>query len=135
MIKLKHLIIEGKMPKKFFHTTKAENLQSIMSHGLRPISGGKDWIYLTDDDFTASNYGNMFDQGTKVAMLEIDSRYLDENKLGPDDDDLEDILRHQKSRKHWDDLSWQESLRRCSQVTYSGIIPPIAIKVEEEWIS
>lgn len=134
MIKLKSLINEGRMPKKFFHTTKSENLSSIMSRGLRPLPGGKEWVYLTDEEFTATNYGNMFPQNTKVVMLDIDPRYLDESKLGPDDDDLSDILRQERNHKRWTDLSWEESLRKCSQVTYSGIIPPKAIKFVEEWM-
>ena len=134
MIKLKSLLSEGRMPKKFFHTTKLENLPSIMSRGLRPLPDGKEWVYLTDEEFTATNYGNMFERGTKVVMLEIDPRYLDESKLGPDDDDLSDILRQDRSNKRWTDLSWQESIRKCSQVTYVGIIPPKAIKPVEEWM-
>jgi len=132
MIKLKSLL-ESRLPKKFFHTTKEEYLPSIMKNGLHPQKGGKEWIYLTENQYTAQNYGNMFDRGTKVVMLEIDPKQLDENLLGPDDDDLSDVLHQESDVRRWYEISWQESMKKISQVTYSGVVPPRAIKIKEKW--
>lgn len=132
MIKLK-LLLERKMPKKFFHTTKEEYLPSIQQFGLRPTPNGKEWIYLTDEIWVARNYGNMFERGTSVILFEVDSRHLDESLLGPDDDDVRDILSQRHDNRRWYDLSWEESLKLCNQVTYIGTIPAKNLKVIEKW--
>ena len=133
MIKLKSLLLEADLPKKFYHLTRYDNLKSIRSKGLKPF-GPKPWIYLTDDEFTAVNYANAYDKGTRVILLEIYSQYLDKSKLGPDDDDLKMVLRQQNKEFDWYDVPWEESLRMVSQITYKGTIPSEAIRVKQSWI-
>ena len=130
MIKLKSLL-EGRttVPMVLYHLTKTEYLPSIKTNGLTPSDKG--WVYLSDDEFTAQNYANGYDKGTSVSLLKINGRSLDISKLGPDDDDLKDILNQRASTKNWYDITWQQSLRLCSQMTYSGIILPRDILVEK----
>ena len=135
MIKLKEII--NKMPKYFYHLTPTMNMNDIMKNGLKPNSKNKPWIYLTDDIYTAENYGNMYanlyGDGVKVTLLKINSTGLNDKKLGPDDDDLQDILQQNGDDRYWSDVDWKESLKILSQVTYEGIILPRFIEIIDEW--
>ena len=70
-----------------------------------------------------------YDAPLEVALLKIDPKHLSIELLGPDDDDLQDVLRQQGDHRNWDDLDWREGLRKVSQCTYRGIIPPNAVRV------
>lgn len=116
----------AQVPSTLWHCTSARRLVSIQRHGLR--TGPKGWSYLSNCRDTAANYENAFDEPT--VLLAIDGAALDRSLLGPDDDDVADILNQNRDDRRWNDLSWNESLDLCSQCTYSGHIPPSAIRVE-----
>lgn len=95
-------------------------------HGLSPkIAGQK--IYLSHDLYQTAGYDAQHDG--KTVILKVDIRNLDLSLLGPDDDDLQDILSQQRSPRVWQDISWSESLKLSGQCTYDGVIPPHAIAV------
>jgi hypothetical protein len=114
------------VPVFFWHCTPASRLPGILGRGLVP--GGKGWVYLSDCRETAANYCGMF-HPERTVVLRIAGAALDEALLGPDDDDLADLLDQRRSGRRWHDLGWRESLAVCSQCTYAGTIPPGAIAV------
>jgi hypothetical protein len=100
---------------------------SSQNHGGGPSSGRKGWKYLTDCLDTAGNYENGFDEPR--VILQISTSELSLAHLGPDDDDVKDILSQQRSDRSWYDLTWRQSLELCSQCTYASEIPPRMIAV------
>src|SRR5439155_17284650 len=121
----------GRRVPVFYKAVPNADVPSILKNGLLPDP----WIYLTDDEHTGWNYGNMFvvsgayNAPVEVALLRIDPKHLSLRLLGPDDDDLQDVLRQEGDHRDWDDLDWHESLQKVSQCTYRGLIPPSAITV------
>jgi len=107
-------------PVLLYHCTPARLIPQIMEAGLQP--GRKGWIYLTDCLDTAGNYENGFDE--PCVILQISTSELSLAHLGPDDDDVKDILGQQRSSRSWYDLTWRQSLALCSQCTYASEIPP-----------
>ena len=114
------------VPVFFWHCTPMSRLPGILGRGMVP--GDKGWIYLSDCRGTAENYAGMFHPETAV-VLRIAGAALDEARLGPDDDDLADLLGQRRGGRRWHDLGWRESLAVCGQCTYAGTIPPAAITV------
>jgi len=120
-----------------YHCTRRENLPSILQHGLDPTratdSGHtgrvKPFIYLSHDPGYASAYDRGEIGDSTWVLLRIDVRGLDQRLLGPDDDDLADILDQEDIQKSWTNYTWLESLRICSQCTYRGVIPPAVLRV------
>lgn len=127
------------MPKIFYQITPDKNIPDIIENGLQ-IKYSKqhkrrEGIYLTDDEFTALNYENMYDE--PCTLLEIDSSYLDPKHFGPDDYELQDFLdQDPKLRKKYGDdwrwIHWENSLKICNQVMYHDDIPKEAIKIVKE---
>lgn len=76
----------------------------------------KPWIYLCVDVGSAHLYGEL--------VLAVYVKNLDASKLGPDEDDLDRILRQKNRRKEWHEFTWKQSLKLTGQCTYSGVIWP-----------
>lgn len=133
-----------KLPETLYHVTPEENVKEILANGLLPTKtqSKSEGVYLSDDEFTAANYAHMRPDNEHV-LLKIDSSFLDKDKLGPDDYELENFL----DQNEWEvegqtyysvyDLSWKQSLKYVNQVVYYGKIPPEAIEIIEDskWLS
>lgn len=125
------VIEEGFRPKRrvLYHGTSASKAEQIKLEGLKP--GKKGWSYLSSDPGQAYIYGDSphQDDGTSPVLFEVNIDALDESKLGPDDDDVRELLRDEDDDREWHELTWKESLDLSGQCTYSGIIPPSALRV------
>ncbi len=128
----------------FYHATRRAYLPSILEHGLDPdrrqlgFGSRGSWIYLGIDRGQIATYSHVMPDGDGI-VLRVDGRFLDPALLGPDDDDLTDILRQLEREDDnpwegmtWRDVSWEDSLMLTGQVTYSGVIPPEAITIAGE---
>jgi hypothetical protein len=123
----------------FYHGTFRENLPQIMRDGLRPdrSKSSQEAVFLTDCPGTASGYHLMHDGGRDWVILRIDFSQLDQNLLGPDNYEFQQMLDDMDrdgdddpcAGMEWDDCSWQDSLRISNQVAYKGTIPPSAISI------
>lgn len=135
------LLQEGKLPKYLYHGTDLKNLDNIMKHGLVPSRSQKkhipkpNSIFLSDEKDVAHNYLGYFDEG---LVLRIESRFLNKNKLGPDDYELVDFIRDMQGEDEiypnlqgvtWKDVDWEDSLDFVHQIQYYAKIPPKAISV------
>jgi len=112
---------------KLYHVTNSALLPSIKQFGLDPSKSKEPQfrdrnLYLSNDLNHALGYVDHHGDWSGVLILEIDSKDLNQKLLGPDDVDLPDIL-SQQGDENWYEYSWEESLKICSQCTYSGIIP------------
>jgi hypothetical protein len=116
---------------RLYHLTLSENLDSIRWNGLNPgIS--KRPIYLAENPGHAGAYEAQF-AGREVVLLEVNMDVLDPDRLGPDDDDMLDLMEQAGDERSLSEITWQESLERSGQVTYSGRIPYSAIRVVKRW--
>ena len=113
---------------KFYHITSRRNLRSILEHGLDPEKSAKGMVYLSPEVGHVRAYaGSHFGDDASV-VLEVDAAMLDVGLLGPDDDDLQDILEQEGDGRDWRDVPWDESVRMTGQCTYRGRIPPQALR-------
>lgn len=130
---------------RLYHVCPESSLGAILEEGLDPEQSQSSLkaVFLTNDRFTAVNYANMR-PGEAHALLSVDLDALDTELLGPDNYELPGILQEMTPEEledigywegvDWNDVSWQDSLAICCQVTYHGRIPPIAIKIEARGI-
>ena len=137
---------------KLYHGTSESRARKIMVDGLKPRgkSGKTNWkhsiesnpkaVYLTDA-YPLYFAVQASDSGERWAVIEIETDLLDESKLHPDEDVLE-----QAGRKH-DNIpvkgmiertryyrgiarknpNWDKSLKFMGTCSYYGTIPPEAI--------
>lgn len=115
-----------------FHLTDSANLPSIQEKGLDPgfSRGGRAVIYLGGDaPHVMAYFDHHGDWGGRPLLLGISLEQLHASQLGPDDVDLPDLLAGRRIRKHWSELSWQQSLGLCGLCTYNAIIPFSACQV------
>jgi hypothetical protein len=116
---------------KFYHITRRRSLESILEHGLDPERSAKGMVYLSPDLGHVRAYaGSHFGEGgaSSSVILEVDAAMLDGDLLGPDDDDLQDMLDDEGDGRDWRDVPWDESVRMTGQCTYRGVIPPRALR-------
>lgn len=136
-----------------YHGTSESRARKIMAEGLKPRgkSGKTNWkhsiesnpkaVYLTDAyplyfAVQASNANERW------AVIEIDTDLLDESKLHPDEDVLEQAGRNYDTLpKNWGMIqrtrwyrkqaihnpNWKVSLKAMGTCAYYGVIPPEAI--------
>lgn len=124
------------LPDYLYHVTPEENLKDIKENGLqaKKSESSSEGVYLSDDEFTAANYASMRPDVDHV-LLKIDTSYLDKEKLGPDDYELEDFLERndwEVGGKYYDsvyDLTWNQSLKYVNQLVYYDDVPVEAIEV------
>jgi hypothetical protein len=113
-----------------FHGTLLKNLPSIQEDGLNgkytKVRPGL--IHLSNDPLQASEYFNNFGDGDGL-LLSLSSGNLDQSKLGPDREDLMDLLGQRRSRKNWRDFTWRQSIRICGQCIYDGTVQPQLLTV------
>lgn len=121
----------GANPRVLYHGTDKKNLPSIQKIGILPVKSASslDAVFLTDDVYTAKNYGCMHGSPAGWTILEIDISKLDASKFGPDNYELQDKLDSmtRPPYENWNDVPWQKSLKLCNQCAYYGTIPPKAI--------
>lgn len=131
---------EAKLPKVLYHGTLKQNLPSIEKGGLvcDLSKSSTNGIYLTDDIFTAKSYGLMNDHGANKehVVLVIDTKFIDQHKLRPDDYELPDYIENPWSSAlnkydfdSYTEVPWWLSLRAVNQVIYLDNIPPEAIQI------
>lgn len=113
------------VPEHLFHGTLASNLASIQEHGLsgaftKTMPG---CVHLAADEADARMYGNNFGEGP-IVVLAVALKALDQSKLGPDREDLKDLLEQADDVRSWDEVGWLESLKLSGQCTYEGSIAP-----------
>ena len=139
MVRLLKIIEEVKeLPDYLYHVTAEQNLPDIKKNGLKPrrSESSSDGVYLSDDEFTAANYTNMRPSIGHV-LLKVNTSYLDEGNLFPDDYKLVDFLERndwevgEKRYYSLEDVSWKESLEYVNQVIYKDVVPYEAIEVKE----
>jgi hypothetical protein len=113
---------------KFYHITRRRNLRSILEHGLDPEKSEKGMVYLSPDLGHVRAYAGSHFGGDASVVLEVDAAMLDAGLLGPDDDDLQDMLEQEGDGRDWRDVPWDESVRMTGQCAYRGRIPPQALR-------
>jgi hypothetical protein len=119
----------GKKPAlKFYHITRRRDLPSILERGLDPEKSEKGMVYLSPDEGHVRAYAGSHFGGDASVVLEVDAAGLDYDLLGPDDDDLQDVLEQEGDERDWSDVPWDESVRMTGQCTYRGRIPPQALR-------
>lgn len=137
-------------PKYLYHGTWGHLVPRILKTGLDPYESKSslDAVFLTDDPSVANGYAfhNYDDfeaeapQNQEWVVLRIDFSALNPAMLGPDNYELEDKLADMARDEEddpctgmrWHQVSWQDSLRLCNQVTYTGGISPSAISIVEK---
>lgn len=111
-----------------YHGTLLRKLSEIKQHGLSgeftKVMPGN--IHFASDRYQAAEYFNNMGEGDGL-LLSVNSNELNLKNLGPDRDDLSDMI---PARKDWRDYSWKQSLKICGQCTYKGTIEPSKITVE-----
>lgn len=107
-----------------------------MKYGLDPTMSRSSLkaIFLSCDKNTALNYNDHHMTGDKYVILQIDGNGLDENFLGPDNYELQDILDNEDENSKyfnmkWHDLTWEESAKLVCQIAYYEKIQPKFIEV------
>jgi len=126
------------LPDYLYHVTAKQNLPYIKKNGLEPkqSESSSDGVYLSDGEFTAANYANMRPSVDHI-LLKIDTSYLDEESLFPDDYELVDFLKRngwevgEKRYYSVEDVNWKESLKYVNQIVYKDVIPYGAIKIKK----
>lgn len=135
-----------------YHGTSESRARKIMVEGLKPRgkTGRTNWqhtiesnpkaVYLTDA-YPAYFAYNASRDGERWAIIEVDTDKLDESKLHPDEDVLEQagrkfdhlqekgmIERTRYYRRHArTNPNWEKSLQAMGTCGYYGEIPPEAI--------
>jgi hypothetical protein len=141
---------------KLYHGTTERIGRLAIKEGLRPrkLTGKSNWkhfveshpslVYLTKA--YAPYYALQVVRGKKIAIVEIETNLLDEFKLLPDEDFIEQATRCDKQNKtriegktiaerteyirnHLDEFSgfWGTSVEHLGNCAYEGIIPKTAI--------
>lgn len=113
---------------KFYHITRRRDLPSILERGLDPEKSEKGMVYLSPDLGHVRAYAGSHFGGDASVVLEVDAAGLDIGLLGPDDDDLQDMLDEEGDERDWSDVPWDESVRMTGQCAYRGVIPPQALR-------
>lgn len=138
---------------KLYHGTSESRARKIMVEGLKPRgkSGKTNWkhsiesnpkaVYLTDAYplYFAVQASN---KGERWAVIEVETDLLDESRLHPDEDVLEQAGRNydelpkswnmiKRTRwyrmRAWENPNWEKSLKFMGTCGYDGTIPPEAI--------
>ena len=140
---------------KLYHGTTGERLPAL-KEGLRleKLTGQSNWkhfveshpslVYLTKA--YAAYYALQVVRGKKIAIVEIETNLLDEFKMLPDEDFIEQVTRHDKQNKtgiegktiserteyvrnHLEEFSgfWRMSVENLGTCAYEGTIPKTAI--------
>jgi hypothetical protein len=139
---------------KLYHGTSESRARKIMDEGLKPRgkSGKTNWkhtvesnpkaVYLTDTYPLYFAFTACGDSDERWAVIEVDTDLLDESKLHPDEDVLEQAGRNHDGlpgswgmvrRTRWyrkqaiDNPNWDKSLKFMGTCGYYGTIPPEAI--------
>lgn len=108
------------------------------------VESHPDLVYLTVA--YAPYFGLQAAKGKKMAIVEIDTDSLDESKMLPDEDFIEQVTRTDKKntvgidgktlnerteyiRNHLDEFSgfWRESVEHLGHCAYKGVIPNSAV--------
>jgi len=129
-----------KLPKFVYHGTLRSSLKSILRNGLRPskATSSQAAVYLAGSEGTARNYAGMYGASQdEFVVLRVDTKFLDQSKLGPDDYEMQNYLdepwgtvgRDIKGIDSWHRVSWEASLKYVDQFVYYGAIPVEAIQV------
>jgi hypothetical protein len=144
---------------RLFHGTSEANARKILEEGIKPrglLDTNGNWEHTVDSNpetvYLTTTYGLYFgltatEPGERWAVLEIDLDALDESRLVPDEDALEqgtrtietgepvDEMEGMKERTEWfrDNIEsysflWERSAEYLGTVGYKGTIPPEAIK-------
>lgn len=107
-----------------YHATSKSNLESIKKHGINgdhtKVRPGV--IHLTCDLHTAYGYHQHWEDNDTLIFA-IDTSNLDNKLLGPDREDLMEILISNDDGRDWDEIEWEESLLLSGNCTYEGFIP------------
>jgi hypothetical protein len=141
---------------KLYHGTTEKIGRLALKEGLRPrkMTGKSNWknfveshpslVYLTKA--YAPYYALQVVRGKKMAIVEIETNLLDEFKMLPDEDFVEQATRHDKQNKtriegktvnerteyirnHLEEFSgfWRTSVEYLGNCAYEGVIPKTAI--------
>jgi hypothetical protein len=141
---------------KLYHGTTERIGRLALTEGLRPrkLTGKSNWksfveshpslVYLTKA--YAPYYALQVMRGKKMAIVEIETNRLDEFKMLPDEDFIEQVTRADKENKtriegktmnerteyirnHLEEFSgfWRTSVENLGNCAYKGIIPKTAI--------
>jgi hypothetical protein len=141
---------------KLYHGTTERIGRLALKEGLRPrkLTGKSNWknfveshpslVYLTRA--YAPYYALQVVRGKKIAIVEIETNLLNEFKMLPDEDFIEQVTRVDKKNKtriegktinerteyirnHLDEFSgfWRTSVENLGNCAYEGIIPKTAI--------
>ena len=117
---------------KLYHATSCNNLENIKENGLSgeftKVRPGV--IHLACDILIAENYHEHWEQSDTI-IFSIEIQDLDLSKLGPDREDLMDILEQNEDERNWSDIDWKESLELSNNCTYQGIIPFDKLNIEK----
>jgi len=113
---------------KFYHITRRRDLPSILERGLDPGKSAKGMVYLSPDLGHVRAYAGSHFGGDASVVIEVDAAMLDAGLLGPDDDDLQDMLDEEGDGRDWRDVPWDESVGMTGQCAYRGVIPPRALR-------
>ena len=138
-IRISSILFENKRYTVLYHGTKAKYVPEILRSGLLAAKSKSslEAVFLTDDIGMARNYTLMdMEKGDKPVVLVIDVSKLAQDKLGPDNYELQQFLDgemgdvpEELEGMSWNDLSWKESLQYVNQAAYHGDIPPEALSV------
>jgi hypothetical protein len=115
-----------------YHATALSNLESIREHGLSGTFGKlqEGCIHFTQDVCQAKGYFGHWNEGVCVLLSVKIADLPNLSALGPDREDLMDILDQEGDDRDWSDLDWRASLKLCGQCTYEGVVPSSILQVE-----
>jgi hypothetical protein len=129
--------LNNSIPRTLYHCTSVKNIPDIKKSGGLDIKfnksgiSGKKGIYLSDSPYCSADY-HRFYNNEKSILIHIDTRKLNYDLFYPDDYELVDYLKQNKtSYKSWEQVPPEKSLEWTNQLQYMGLIPLSAMtKIE-----
>ena len=116
---------------RLYHVSSMARLASIRECGLNgeftKVRPG--FIHLGASAFQVGIYHGHWNEGPSLLMS-VRIGDIDQSRLGPDREDLMDVLDQNGDDRDWDEIGWLESLRISGNCTYEGAIPVSALRVD-----
>lgn len=138
-----------KLANPLYHGTIYDNLKGIFSKGLRKIQSNSiftvnndGFVFLTSEFSVAENYANMYSRtkSSRMAILKINSNYIDEDKVVLDYDFVKEFTEPGKNDPYVNSKPYYNAFvgkiadnnkrygTKFGKIGYRGIIMPKAIE-------